>query len=236
MDSDVGARLKQALQRVLWIGGPPDSGKTTIATLLGEQYDLQTYHFDRHELEHFSRVDPGRHPALYAAHPDRMTPEERWLGSSPEHMAADTIACWTERFHMAVDDLLAMPNSPSIIAEGPGFFPECVDPLITHSRKAIWLIPSTEFKLASAQSRDKPGSRHETTNSDLAAHNLIHRDFHITHHIRHQAHHLGLTVIEIDGSEDQAAMTGRIARHFRQYLPELQGDQHTQGDEDHQRG
>lgn len=218
--------LKETLNHVLWIGGPPDSGKTTIATLLGEQFGLQTYHFDRHEMEHFSRVDPELHPALYKAHPDRMTPEERWLGSSPAQMAADTIACWTERFHMAVEDLLVMPTSPAIIAEGPGLFPECVAPLITNPRRAIWLIPSTEFKLASARARDRPGTRHETSNPDFAAHNTIHRDFHMTHHIRHHAHRLGLHTIEIDGSEDQATMKERVASHFGRFLYELQGDQH----------
>lgn len=206
--------LKQALDHVLWIGGPPDSGKTTITTLLAEQYGLQTYHFDRHEMDHFSRIDPARHPDLYAAHPDRMTPEERWLGSSPKQMAADTITCWTERFQMTVNDLLAMPTAPAIIAEGPGLFPERVAPLITDAHRAIWLIPTTEFKLSSARTRDKPSSRHETTNPDLAAHNLIQRDLHLTHHIRHQAHHLGLTTIQINGSKSIEEITSIVASHF----------------------
>ncbi len=97
--------LKQALTRVLWVSGPPGSGKTSIADLLAEKHGLQVYHSDRHEMAHFGRVDPQRHPALHAAHPDDMTPEQRWTAPSPQEMAQSTIAGWTERFGMAVDDL-----------------------------------------------------------------------------------------------------------------------------------
>ncbi len=45
--------LKHRLRHVLWIGGSPDSGKTSIASELARKYGLQVYHFDRHEMEHF---------------------------------------------------------------------------------------------------------------------------------------------------------------------------------------
>ena len=141
--------MADALAHVYWIGGPPDCGKTTIATILAERHGLQEYHFDRHEMTHFSRLNPNLHPALYAAHPDRMTTQERWLGSTPDQMARDTIASWSERFTMALDDLRAMPPIPAIITEGPGLFPELVAPLIAHPSRAIWLIPTEPFKRAS---------------------------------------------------------------------------------------
>lgn len=150
--------LKGALAHVLWIGGPPDSGKTTIADLLATKYGLQVYHFDRHEMAHFARLDPDRHPALYAAHPDRMGPVQRWVLPSPEEMAKSTIASWTERFGMAVEDVLVMPAAPMIVAEGPGFFPECVAPLISDVHQAVWLVPSEGFKRASVLRRGKPGA------------------------------------------------------------------------------
>ncbi len=103
--------MRNDLSHIYWIGGPPDCGKTTVASILAERHGLQTYHFDRHEMAHFGRLDPERHPALYAAHPDRMTTEQRWLGSPPDEMARDTIACWSERFAMALDDLQAMPGN-----------------------------------------------------------------------------------------------------------------------------
>ncbi len=39
--------LRSVLAHVLWIGGAPDAGKTSIANLLAEKHQLQVYHFDR---------------------------------------------------------------------------------------------------------------------------------------------------------------------------------------------
>ena len=58
--------LKRALAHVLWIGGPPDAGKTSIAQLLARKYKLQVYRFDRREMDHIARADPARQPALAA--------------------------------------------------------------------------------------------------------------------------------------------------------------------------
>jgi hypothetical protein len=211
--------LKQRLSHVLWIGGPPDCGKTSIARDLGQKYGLAIYHFDRHEPSHFSRVDPNHHPALYAAHPDRMTTEHRWLGSTPEEMARETLQSWTERFGMAIDDLLALPATSPIVAEGPGFFPECVAPLLTDAAKALWLVPTPVFKRESAIRRDKPGSRWETTDPERAQQNLIERDLLMGEHIRRTAEELGLTVYLVDGTVGLDRMRERVEGYFRPWLP-----------------
>jgi hypothetical protein len=211
--------LKQRLRHILWLGGSPDSGKTTIAREIGARHGITVYHFDRHEPAHFARADPTRHPALYAAHPDRMTTEERWLGSAPEEMARDTIRSWTERFGMALDDLLALPSDGPIIAEGPGIFPECVAPLLSDPGCALWLVPTPAFKRASALRRDKPGSRWETSDPARAQQNLIERDLLMGEHVQRGAEALGLTVFLIDGSLDLAAMIERVDAYFASWLP-----------------
>ncbi len=210
--------LKAQLRHVLFIGGPPDSGKTTIADALAEQHGLQVYHFDRHEMEHFSRADAVRHPALYGSHPDRVTTEERWLGSSPEQMAEETIDCWSERFGMALQDILAMPDSPHIIAEGPGFFPELLSPLLADPHQAIWLVPSPAFKVTSSIRRDKPGSRWETTDPDLAQRNLIERDLIMGKYVHDSARELGLQVYEVDGSRSLEQVRADIEQFFGSLL------------------
>ncbi|MEX1157544.1 MAG: hypothetical protein WEC79_01280 [Thermomicrobiales bacterium] len=213
--------MQDLLSHVLWIGGPPDCGKTSVAKLIADRHGLQEYYFDRHEIAHFARATAEAQPALWAAHPDRITVEQRWLGSSPDVMARDTIASWSERFEMALDDLLALPDTPGIVAEGSGFFPELVAPLIDGPRRAIWLVPSEPFKLASVARRRKPGNRHDTSDPERATHNLTQRDLLMTAHIRRTAAEHGLQVVEVDGAEGVDAVVSRIEEHFALVLPAL---------------
>jgi hypothetical protein len=210
--------LKRRLDHVLWIGGPPDCGKTSIAQVLAERHNLQVYHFDRHESAHFGRADPQTTPTLYQAHPDRMTTEMRWLGSPPDVMARDTIASWSERCAFAFDDLLTMPTTPRIVAEGPGFFPECLAPILGDPHQAIWLVPSDQFKLTSAIGRNKPGSRWETSDPERAQRNLIERDRLMAEHIRRSARDLGLKVYEVDGTRSLEQVLEDIEAFFAPLL------------------
>ena len=214
------------LGHVLWIGGPPDGGKTSIADALAVRYGLQVYHFDRQEPVHIARADPARQPALTRLRTLLETLDEcafaeaLWLAQEPDEMAAWTIASWTERFAMARDDLLAMPESPGIVAEGPGFFPECVAPLLDDPRKAIWLVPDEDFKRASVARRGKPGARRHTSDPERASRNLTARDLLLGRHVVAQAQARGLTVLPVDAHprHDLAAMTALVEARFRPWL------------------
>jgi hypothetical protein len=210
--------MVQALERVLWIGGAPDSGKTSVATLIATKYALPIYHFDRHEMAHFARANPVEHPALWAAHPDRMTTEQRWLGSPPQAMAEATIAGWSERSRMAFEDLADIPGEGSLIAEGPGFFPGLIAPLLSDARKAVWLVPTEEFKRRSALARGKPGSRHETSDPEQATTNIIARDLIMGRRIREQCEALDMAVITVTGDEGIDEVVRRVERHLASWL------------------
>ena len=115
-------RTSRALAHVLWLGGPPCAGKTSVATRLADHQALRVYHDDRREQAHVALVRPERHPSLHA---DRaMTMDQRWLLRPVEVMVQATTAAWRERFAMVVDDLGALPRTPPVLAEGPGLLPD----------------------------------------------------------------------------------------------------------------
>jgi adenylylsulfate kinase-like enzyme len=57
--------VRKRLSHVLWIGGGPCVGKTTLARLLAGKYDLKIYNLDWHAVrEHTLR--PGTAAAAFA--------------------------------------------------------------------------------------------------------------------------------------------------------------------------
>ena len=66
-----------------------------------------------------------------------------------------------------------MPTERPIVAEGPGFFPEAILPLLADPRRAIWLAPTETFKRASHERRGKTAFRCRTGDPDRAYRNHV---------------------------------------------------------------
>jgi len=58
-----GGSEQQSVKHVLWIGGPPASGKTTIATRLARRYGVRLYSADTRTWEHRDRALLAENPA-----------------------------------------------------------------------------------------------------------------------------------------------------------------------------
>lgn len=100
--------LQTALAHVLWIGGAPDSGKTSIAKALGKRYGLHRYSLDDHAEDHW--IDQlSKIPTAFGHTWMKMSIEEKWLGTSPETMASNTKRIEQEHIPFVVKDLLAAP-------------------------------------------------------------------------------------------------------------------------------
>jgi hypothetical protein len=212
---------KYTFTHILWIGGPPDAGKSTVADLLGSWHGLPVYHFDRHEMAHIARADPIQQPELHRLGAklrdigELAWVEEDWIRAEPDEMARRTIRAWTERVGLAVDDLTMLPTDRPVIAEGPGFFPEALLPLLAHPRQAIFPVPTRAFKLASHERRGKSHGRAErTSDPDRYRHNHITRDLLLADHYRRSAHELGLRAITIDGAQSAAQVAKMVEEHF----------------------
>ncbi len=205
-------QLRCALRHILWLGGAPDAGKTSIARLLAERHHLQVYHLDAAEAGHVARLDPTRHPAMrgWAA----MTTDERWVLRPPEAIAQHTVAFGVERFALVIEDLLALPKAPPILAEGPWLFPDLVAPLLSSPRQALWLNPTEVFKRASAARRGKPSSRGEASDPERMVRHWFVRDLMLAAYIGRRATERGLTLIEVDGVKSLDAMAAVVEAHF----------------------
>jgi len=105
-----------------------------------------------------------------------------------------------------------------IVAEGFGFTPELLSPILSSKRQAIWLVPTEDFKWASMERRNKPSFRDEVSDPKRATRNIFVRDMLLAKQVRAQAQSRGLTVYEIDGSRSVEEMAVLVEQHFKPFL------------------
>ncbi len=209
--------LAREFAHVLWIGGPSDAGKTTIARLLAERHRWQWYPCDLHEHNHLiARADPERHPAIFAEF--QKSPEERWVRTTPEEMFRTILATNDERFPMILDDLRAMPKRPPILVEGPRLFPHLVMPALTSRDQAVWLCPTEEFAQAMAAKRDKPQGRFGSSDPERYRQNFLGRERLLRDYIRREVAAYNGARIDVDGAHPMEEIARQVDDRFARYI------------------
>lgn len=147
-----------------------------------------------------------------------MSLDERWVLRSPEAMAEGTIADVRERFEMVVEDLLAM-STRGIVADGFGLLPELITPVLSESRRAIFLIPTPDFRAQALAQRGWGNLLDETSDPAWARQNKLRRDQSLAEYVRRTAADRGPTVLEIDGRRSLTEVAALVEHHFLPHLP-----------------
>lgn len=185
------------VRHVLWIGGPPASGKTAIATRIARRHGLRWYNADARTWEHRDRAI--RQGIAAAIRWEAMTPEERWLTATPAEML--DLSLHRERGPMVVDDLLGLPRSPLVIAEGSTLPAAAVQ----DRSRAVWLIPTPEFQRARLEERGLPRGARELF--------LLLADT-----IECEARERDVPILVVDGARGIDATVAAVERHFADAL------------------
>lgn len=209
--------LKTALSHVLWIGGSPCSGKSSICEILAGRHNLQTYHcdalFDAH-LQRATRADSPAFHQLQALLSGPMSWDNIWM-RPVDVLINHELAIYNEEFAMICDDLLAMPNDRPIIAEGAALLPERVAPLLSAPHQAIWIVPTPAFQLEHYSQRPWIRDILQTcTDPDQAFQNWMARDAGFAQTVIKQAETHALTTMIVDGQRTIAENTAFVEAHF----------------------
>ena len=130
---------------MLWIGGPPGSGKTTAASILARRYGLRLYSADTRTWVHRDRAIAAGNEA--AIRWEALAPDLRRMQPPAELLA---MSLHRERGQMVVDDVRRLPTSPLIVAEGSVIRPADV----SAGSLAVWLMPPPDAQPERLRARD----------------------------------------------------------------------------------
>jgi adenylate kinase family enzyme len=213
------------LTHILWIGGSPCSGKSTISHAIAQIYVFIDYHLDAWSSNHFARRIAAGDAAASAFL--NMSMNQRWIERPVEALVQEAVTTWSKHFYQVIEDLQSLPKENCIIAEG-NFFPECVAPYLSSPHQAIWLVPTDDFceqgrrrkwdELARRQKMH--GIYDEGSDPEQRRRNVIARDCQLARYVKQQAESLHLPIFEVDGNHSREEMVELVERHFAPYLTE----------------
>ena len=210
---DATPALSTPLREVYWIGGGSGAGKSTIARRLAAQYGLSLLATDDAMPDHASRVTLDDCPFLsdFIA----MDMDQRWVNRDPETMLETFHWFRGEGFGLIVEDLLRQPEGSAVIVEGFRLLPRLVKPLLGLSSRAIWLLPTPDFRRAAFDSRGTAWEiPRRTTKPERALRNLLERDRLFTERLRNEATLLDLPVIDVHTAMTEDDLAVQVTESF----------------------
>jgi 2-phosphoglycerate kinase len=205
-----GAALRDRLRHVCWIGGGSGAGKSTIARRVAARHGLRVYATDDAMADHARRSSPEDCPLLHRFM--AMDMDERWVSRPPRAMLETFHWFRGEGFDMIVEDLLRLPREPGVIVEGFRLLPRLVEPLLSVPGRAVWLLPTPDFRRGVVERRggSASGFLAKTTDPERALINLLERDRMFTDLLREETGRLALPAIEVDATMSEDDLAERV--------------------------
>jgi 2-phosphoglycerate kinase len=197
-------------RRIIWIGGSPCAGKSTLATRLAEEYGSGLYRCDEALEGHLRRITPTAYPLMHTL--ANSSWNDIW-GRPVDTQIGEELAFYREEFPLILEDLRDLPAETPVIVEGTALLPELVAPLLTAPQQALWLVPSAAFQREHYARRpwihdilrqcDDPAQAFE---------NWMQRDIGFADTVERQARERQLRVLRIDGTMGVGALRATAKR------------------------
>ncbi|MCA9921061.1 MAG: hypothetical protein KC421_01750 [Anaerolineales bacterium] len=206
---------------IYWLGGSPCSGKSSIAQILAERYDLLVYSCDGRFNHHRSLATPTDQPALH--HLGQMSWNDIWMRPVAAQVHS-VIEVYREEFPMILADLRTLPSDRPILVEGAALLPELVAQQLQGGQTTtsatpsagVYLIPTPAFQHKLYAQRDWiHGILAQCADPQQAFANWMARDVGFGQWVAETAVSRDFPVIHVDGNQTIAQNAVQVAAHFQ---------------------
>lgn len=206
-----------SFENVLWLGGPPGSGKTTVAEWFATAHGLRYWGADKSAHTHHRRMIEEQFPAIREW--EAMTHDQRWLGD-PSAMADLSLTLSGRRGEMVIEDLRAEPPTVAIIVEGTPLRPSAIEPVIASTKHALFLVPTPAAEERNLRRRG--GHGHMLTSHPAQAEtNRIAREVLVAERIAEEANERAMRMIRPDEQTSLSEVKAAVENHFAPLLGAL---------------
>ena len=176
---------------MVWIGGAPGAGKSTIARGLARRADLPLHPVDLWTYSHLDRLPPLR-------------PLTEELAEGPDSAAKAFVGVARLRLDLVVADVRErdLGDVPAVV-EGPQLFPSMADSVPA----AVWLLPDAE---QTRRAREERLARADDPAGRARLESLLARDAVLAELVRREALERGRVLIEVSAKPDWAGITEAV--------------------------
>lgn len=197
---------------IYFIGGSPCSGKSTVANVMSEKYDMYYFKVDDF-LEKYTRLGKLKDYEICKKQYE-MSPDSIWL-REPQVQCNEEFIFYEEISNFILYDLKQINGCRAVIAEGVAFLPELMKKLKVANNKYVAIIPTKDFQISYYRKRE--WIHHVLdgcSDKKNAFDNWMERDALFAQTVKSQCYKEGYLSIINDGTLSIDSITNKVCKHF----------------------
>lgn len=163
------------IDNIIWIGGSPCSGKSSITERLCLEFNLEYYKCDDYLDQYIKRGVQSQ--KLIMQKYNSMSMDQTWIERNIQEQTLDEIEFYEEAFEMILEDLGNLEFKGLLVVEGAACLPSNILKHKINFKNYICIVPTYEFQIEHYSKREwvRPYLS-ECSNDKLAFDNWMQRD------------------------------------------------------------
>ncbi len=201
------------MTNVLYIGGSPCSGKSTVTEMISKKYGFYYFKVDDFLDEYMMKGKVRSKPICSKLHD--MTPEQIWM-RSPEEQCVEEIQIYREIFEFILADLSKINSEGTIITEGAALLPELMDQITVDKKQYISITPTADFQVSHYKERPwVPHILEGCQDKEKAFENWMNRDILFAREVEKQCRKTGYGSLVNDGTRQPVEIFDLVCDNFK---------------------